>query len=148
MAQKAQRIVEAAHAFVREHCNNMDAVQKALADPDGGFRDDENGLYIFMHAYNAGKKEAVCIGQGIRPELVGKNMWYLRTPTGRHLFTEFIRLIETNAQGWIEYDWLNPYSNKIGTKVSFIKGVDLGNGRKGWIGCGYWKSREGTGGRP
>lgn len=148
VAQKAKRIVETAHAFALDHRQDMDAVQKALADPNGPYRDDENGLYIFMHAYDAEKKEAVCIGQGVRPELVGKNMWYLRTPNGRHLFTEFIHMIDKDGQGWIEYDWLNPYSNKIGIKTSYVKGIDLGSGRKGWLGCGYWKSRDRGSERP
>ena len=138
VSQKAKTMVEAVYEYINSRGQDPAYLQKALeTSPD--FRDDENRLYIFMHAYDLKKKLAVCIGQGIRPELVGKNMWHLRTPSGRHLFPEFIDLINHHGEGWIEYDWLNPYINKIQTKKSFIKGVTLKDGRTAWIGCGFWK---------
>ena len=139
VAQKAKAIVEAAHVFVLEHSDDMAAFQKALQN-DPAFSDHEKKLYIFMHCYNKEQQEAVCCGQGIRPELVGKNMWFLRTPNGRLIFHEFANMIEKNGEGWIEYDWLNPYRLKIQTKMSFLKGITLRNGQKAWVGCGFWKS--------
>jgi signal transduction histidine kinase len=138
IAQKAKAIVEAAHEYVSEHSDDMEAVQKALEE-DPRFRDDENELYIFMHAYNAARKEAICIGQGIRPELVGKNMWSLRTPNGRLLFQEEVELIEKQDEFWLEYEWLNPFTEKIETKQSFFKKIVLKDGRNAWVGCGFWK---------
>lgn len=138
LAQKAKAIVEAAHAYVSEHSDDMEAVQKALEE-DPRFRDDENELYIFMHAYDAEKKEAICVGQGIRPELVGKNMWNLRTPNGRLLFQEQVELIAEHGEFWLEYDWLNPYTKKVETKESFFKKIVLKDGRNAWVGCGFWK---------
>lgn len=138
LAAKAQAIVEAAHAFVQHQSHDMAAVQKAF-ETDTRFRDDQNQLYIFMHAYNARKKEAICIAQGIRPELIGKNMWNLRTPNGRLLFQEEVQLIETRKQFWLEYDWLNPYTKTIETKRSFFKKIVLPDGRNAWIGCGFWE---------
>ncbi|MEA2059742.1 MAG: cache domain-containing protein [Thermodesulfobacteriota bacterium] len=141
VALQAKSMVEAVYDFIIDNDYDMDKVQTALMhSPE--FLDNEKRLYIFMHAYDREKKEAVCIGQGTRPELVGKNMWHLRTPNGRHLFAGFMRLIETKGQGWIEYDWLEPYDRKIRTKVSFIKGIELKNRKKAWIGCGYWKHRK------
>ena len=63
----------------------MDAVQRAL-ETDPRFRDEQDQLYVFMHACNVEKREAICVGQGIKPELLGKNMWSLSTPTGRMPF--------------------------------------------------------------
>ncbi|MEZ4524871.1 MAG: cache domain-containing protein [Desulfobacterales bacterium] len=138
VAQKAQSIVEAAHAYISENSEDMDAVQKAL-EKDPRFRDDEKELYIFMHRYDIEKKEAVCCGQGIRPELLGKNMWQLRTPTGRLLFYEIAELVEKEGKGWLEYEWLNPYKRKIQIKVSYVMKIVLKNGQKAWVGCGFWK---------
>ena len=137
IAKKVKGIVEAAHAFVSEHSDDMAAVQKAFEE-DPRFRDDENGLYIFMHCYNAEKEEAICCGQGENPALVGKNMWNLRTPSGRLLFHEEVELIEKYDEFWLEYDWLNP-KKQIQTKHSFFKKIVLKDGRNAWIGCGYWK---------
>ena len=137
-ALKAKAMVEAAHAFIRAHLDDMPAVQKALQN-DPRFIDRENGLYIFVHCYNAAKKEAICCGQGMRPELVGKNMWHLRTPSGRLLFQELTRMVERQGEGWLEYDWLNPHTNKLQTKLSYVKGIVLKDNRKAWVGCGIWK---------
>ena len=138
VALKTKQIVEAACSYISAHSEDMQAVQHALQN-DSRFIDHKDRLYIFMHCYNAEKKEAVCCGQGIRPELVGRNMWHLRTPNGRLLFQEIEQLIKRDGGGWLEYDWLNPYTNKIQTKRSYVKGAILKDGRKVWIGSGYWK---------
>lgn len=138
VAIKVKAIVEAAHSFICAHSDDMSAVQKALKN-DPRFFDHDKELYVFVHCYNAAKEEAICCGQGIRPELVGKNMWNLRTPNGRLLFHEIIQMIEANGKGWIEYEWLNPYTKTIQTKRSYMKGLVLKDGRKAWVGCGFWK---------
>jgi signal transduction histidine kinase len=138
VAMKVKAIVDAAYSFVRAHSDDMSAVQKAL-QKDPRFIDHDKKLYVFIHCYNAAKEEAICCGQGIRPELVGKNMWHLRTPNGRLLFHEIMQMIEADGKGWIEYEWLNPYTKKIQTKRSYVRGIVLKDGRKAWIGCGFWK---------
>ena len=138
LAQKTQTLVDSAYTYVLEHSDDMSAVQEAL-EQDPRFHDHENGLYIFIHCYDLEKKEAICCGQGIRPELVGRNMWSLRTPNGRLLFYEIALIIERDGAGWIEYDWLNPYNNIIQTKRSYIRGIRFKDGRKRWIGSGFWK---------
>lgn len=140
VAEKTKAIVERVHAFVSVHSNDMSTVQYALkTHPD--FSDRDEKLYVFMHCYNIKKKEAICCGQAIRPELLGKNMWHLRTPNGRMIFDEMARMIEKDGQGWIEYDWLNPYTNTLQTKCSYMKGIVLKDGRKAWVGSGFWKKK-------
>lgn len=138
MEQKVKTIVIKAHQFVSDHSNDLELVQKAFEN-DPRFRDDENDLYIFMHAYNTEKKEAVCIVQGARPALIGKNMWALRTPNGRLLFQEEIELIQKHDEYWLTYEWLNPYTSTIQIKTSFFKRIVLKDGRNAWIGCGFWQ---------
>ena len=141
--QKAQAIVEAAHAFVSENAHDMKTVQEAL-ESDPRFRDDEDHLYIFMHTCNIERKEAICVGQGIKPDLIGKNMWFLRTPKGRLIFQEFAELIQIHDEFWLEYEWLDPYTKTIATKRSFFKKIALPDASDAWIGCGFWK-RSATG---
>ncbi|MGD9006831.1 MAG: cache domain-containing protein [Desulfobacteraceae bacterium] len=138
VAIKAKAIVEAAHAFMGARSDDMSAVQKALEN-DPRFFDHDKKLYVFVHCYNVAKEEAICCGQGIRPELVGKNMWHLRTPNGRLLLHEIAQMVEAGGQGWMEYEWLNPYTKTIQTKRSYIKGIILKDGQKAWVGCGFWK---------
>lgn len=141
MAHRVKAMVESVHAYVLTHSDDMAAVQRALVTrPD--FSDHDRNLYIFIHCYDIEKKEAVCCGQGIRPELVGKNMWHLRTPNGRLLFKEISFMVERDKEGWIDYDWLNPYTRNIQAKRSYFKGLMLKDGRKAWVGCGYWKEKQ------
>ena len=140
VAAKTKAIVEAAHTFVSAHSNDMSTVQHTFQTHPGFSNRNEN-LYAYMHCYNIERKEAICCAHAIRPELVGKNMWHLRTPNGRLLFHELARMIEKDNQGWIEYDWLNPYTNTLQTKCSYLKGIVLKDGRKAWIGCGFWKNK-------
>ena len=138
LALKTKAIVDAAYEYALEHSDDMAVVQDALQN-DPRFSDSEHALYIFMHCYHEGTDEAVCCGQGARPELVGKNMWQLRTPNGRLLFHEIREMIERDGQGWLEYDWLNPFTRTIQTKHSYARAIVLKDGRKAWIGSGYWK---------
>ena len=141
VAAETKAIVEAAHAYVQEHSDDMDAVQHTLLT-NPAFFDHGRKLYVFIHCYNIEKREAVCCGQAARPELLGKNMWHLRTPNGRLLFHEIARMIEREGAGWIEYDWLNPFTKSLQTKRSYAKGIILKDGRKAWVGCGYWKDSQ------
>jgi signal transduction histidine kinase len=138
LAVKAKGIVEAAHTFIGARSDDMAAVQRSLEN-DPRFFDHDKKLYVFVHCFDAAKEEAICCAQGIRPELVGKNMWHLRTPNGRLLLHEIAQMIETRGEGWMEYEWLNPYTKTIQTKRSYIKGIILKDGQKAWVGCGFWK---------
>jgi len=138
LAQQAKSIVKAAHAYVLEHSDDMDAVQKVLLT-DPRFRDDGNGLYVFLYCYNFEKQEAICCGHGTRKEFLGKNMWNLKTPNGRMLFRETSEKIEENPKIWIEYEWLHPMRKIIQTKKSYIMRIVVKKEQKAFIGCGFWK---------
>jgi len=140
VARKAKTIVEATCDYIRNHSNDMSAVQDALRN-DPRFSDPKNALYVFIHCYDTDRKQAIVCAHGIRPELIGKNMWHLRTPNGRLLFHEIARMVESDGEGWIEYDWLNPLADRLMTKLSYVKGIVLDDGRKAWVGCGLWKQQ-------
>jgi len=97
------------------------------------FQTDEfkkGDLYLFAYDY-----DAVCLAQGAKPALVGKNLSQLKTPTGDYLFTALIDTAK-NGGGWYEYQWMHPYEKKLRDKVSYIKPIE---GKNAFIGCGYWK---------
>ena len=139
IALKTKTMVDTAYDYVLDHEDDMSVVQYAFRH-DPRFIDREDQLYIYMHYYRVDAKEAICCGQGARPELIGKNMWNLRTPNGRLLFKEISELLSREPQGWIEYDWLNPYTQRIQTKCSYVRKITLKGGRTAWIGSGYWKN--------
>ena len=58
-----------------------------------------------------------------RPEAVGKSVLNVRDADGKFLVQEMIRIARENGEGWTEYRWLNPVTNKIQPKATFIKRV-------------------------
>ena len=97
------------------------------------FQTDEfkkGDLYLFAYNY-----DAVCLAQGAKPELVGKNLSQLKTPTGDYLFIALIEQAKKGG-GWYEYQWMHPYEKKLRDKVSYIKPIE---GMNAFVGCGYWK---------
>lgn len=138
LSQQTKEMVMAAHAYVQAHLDDMDAVQEAfMTDPK--YRDDEKELYVYLYGYTPEKGEAICMAHGARAEFLGKNLWNLRSPNGRYLFQELYGLVEKEGEGWLEYEWLNPYTKKVQTKKSYVMKVVLKDGRTAGIGCGFWK---------
>jgi cytochrome c len=58
-----------------------------------------------------------------RPAGVGQSVINVKDADGKFLVQDIIKLAKENGEGWIEYRWLNPVSNKIEPKVSFVKRI-------------------------
>ena len=58
-----------------------------------------------------------------RPAAVGKSMLNVKDPDGKPLVQDIITLAKEQGEGWIEYRWLNPASNRIEPKITFVKRV-------------------------
>jgi len=88
---------------------------KALAafnDPKGGFRDRE--LYVFCLGPD-GK-----ITASVDPKMIGTDETAVKGPDGREIGKE-IATVGSQGGGSLEYQWKNPVSGKVETKVSYIK---------------------------
>ncbi len=55
------------------------------------------------------------------PRNEGKSVLNVRDADGRLLVQDIIRTANENGEGWVEYRWLNPASNAIEKKASFVK---------------------------
>ena len=68
-----------------------------------------------------------------RPELTGKdlsNYTDKEDKSGRKLFIEFVRIVESNGEGYITYNWQwKDDPNKTAPKLSYVKGIP----ERGWI---------------
>ena len=88
---------------------------KALAafnDPKGGYQDRD--LYVFCSGPD-GKTSA-----HRDPKMVGGDTAAIKTPDGRAVGKE-IAALGAKGGGTIEYPWMNPLTNKVETKTTFIK---------------------------
>ncbi|MCK5110074.1 MAG: cache domain-containing protein [Arcobacteraceae bacterium] len=71
--------------------------------------------------------------------LKGKNLWRYKDKKGNTLFADFVRKVQADGEGWVDYVWAHPKTNKQADKTSFVKGI----GGDQLIGCGIYKN-DGT----
>lgn len=58
-----------------------------------------------------------------RPVRVGVNVSGVSDPDGRLLVQDILALARIQGEGWVEYRWLNPATNRIEPKVTYVKRV-------------------------
>lgn len=62
------------------------------------------------------------------PDGEGRSVVNVKDATGKFLVREIIKTATEQGEGWVEYRWLNPASNEIEPKISYlmrIPGTDL-----------------------
>lgn len=88
---------------------------KAVSDKSVKAYHDRD-LYPFI--YNM---KGVNVAHGARPALIGKNLIDLKDQDGKYLIREMIKISEGPGNGWVDYKWPNPITNKIEDKSSYIE---------------------------
>lgn len=57
------------------------------------------------------------------PRNEGKSVLNVKDADGKLLVQEIIRVAQEKGEGWVEYQWLNPASNRIEPKMSYVRNV-------------------------
>jgi signal transduction histidine kinase len=83
---------------------------------DGEFKHDE--IYV-----NVIDTNGVWRCYPPRPANEGKNVLAVQDANGRFLVKDIIALAKDKGEGWVEYRWLNPQTNRIAPKRTFVKAV-------------------------
>lgn len=55
------------------------------------------------------------------PKHEGKSVLNVRDADGKLLVQDIIRVARQQGEGWVEYRWLNPVSNRVEPKMSYVK---------------------------
>lgn len=58
-----------------------------------------------------------------RPAGVGQSVVNVKDPDGRFIVQDVLAVAREKDEGWVEYRWLNPASNKIEPKITYVKRV-------------------------
>lgn len=58
-----------------------------------------------------------------RPAGVGISVINVKDPDGRDIVRDILSVARDAGEGWVEYRWLNPASNRIEPKTTFVKRV-------------------------
>ena len=67
--------------------------------------------------------------------LKGKNLYKYKDLAGTQLFKNFIIKVKKDGQGWVDYVWSHPKTNKQTPKTSYVKAI----GSNQLIGAGIYK---------
>jgi signal transduction histidine kinase len=57
------------------------------------------------------------------PRNEGKSVLNAKDSSGKLLVQEIIQVARDKGEGWVEYQWLNPASNRIEPKITYVKAV-------------------------
>ena len=76
----------------------------------------DRDLYPFIY-----DMKGTCVAHGARPALIGKNLIDLKDQDGKYLIREMVAISTGPGNGWVDYKWPNPLSNKIEDKSSYIE---------------------------
>jgi signal transduction histidine kinase len=76
----------------------------------------ERDLYAFIY-----DMQGICLANGARPALVGKNLISLKDQDGKYLIQEMIDIAAGPGSGWVSYKWPSPVTNKIEDRSAFIE---------------------------
>ena len=99
-----------------------EAQQKAIASIQNLRFDGSNYLWI-------NNLEPRMIMHPIKPELNGKSMASVKDPNGKALFSDIVQLCRKQGQGFVEYTWDKPGSDKPVAKISYVQKLPQWN----WI---------------
>ncbi len=114
-AAAAQGMLEEAVTLVREQ--GMEQAAAAFNTRRGGFvRDD---LYVFAVGLDSGKFEAM----GMKPALVGTDALGLHDAAGNAVIAEMIEKTKDAPAATVDYVWLNPVTNAVEHKRSYVRRV-------------------------
>lgn len=94
--------------------DGLEAAVAAVNDPSAAefhIRD----LYAFIYL------EGVCLANGARPALVGKNLISLKDQDGKYLIKEMLAIANGPGSGWLTYKWPSPITNKIEDRGAYIE---------------------------
>lgn len=80
--------------------------------------------YFWINDY-----QASIVMHPIKPDLIGKDLSKLEDANGKKLFSEFVKVVKAQKEGFVSYLWPKPGFENAVEKVSFVKGFEPW----GWI---------------
>lgn len=125
--QQAVDLVNSAIAFYKK--NGKDKTWAAINDRKGKFVQDDGEVYVFVYDMKGN-----VIAHGQNPQEIGLNKYQAKDREGKLYVQERIKIAQEKGEGWQDYLFREPKTNKNVPKTSYIKRVD-----DYIFGCGIYK---------
>lgn len=125
---KAEALVKEAIAFAK--ANGKDKLLKEINLGSGKFHvTSDKALYVFMYDL-----KGVCVAHGFSSKYIGTNRWEVKDPDGKLYIQEMAKLAQGKGKGWVDYKFINPTTNKVEPKTSYVEAWE-GH----FVACGIYK---------
>ncbi len=92
--------------------------------------------YVFIY-----DMKAVCLFHPISAILVGKDQTMIQDARGKYLVAEMNAKAKDPGSGWVPYHWLNPKTNTVDAKCTYVKRCKM-DGRDVWVASGVYGIAE------
>lgn len=112
---EAVAMVKKAVGYIRQ--NGKDKALAEFSRPKGQFVDGE--LYIAALDLNG-----QMLAHGANPKLIGKSLLDIKDVNGKAFVREQIELAKTKGSGWVEFVWVNPVSQKMEARATYLERID------------------------
>jgi cytochrome c len=76
----------------------------------------DRDLYPFIY-----DMQGICLANGARPAVVGKNLISVKDQDGKYLIQEMVAIASGPGSGWLSYKWPSPVTNKIEDRSAYIE---------------------------
>lgn len=125
--EAAVALVDKAVAQVKK--TGVEGACKDFADPAGLFFQGE--LYVFVQDMDM---KMICHAANPK-RMNGKDLSELRDADGKYFVKEMAQLARSSGSGWVDYRWINPATQKVEPKSSYVRRVS----DTLWLGVGIYR---------
>lgn len=121
--ERLTHLVETAHSVMEMHHQkqrsgaltkeqaqkeSLKIIKKLRYDGENYFWINDMRPYMVMHPFKS--------------QLDGKDLKNNADPNGKHLFVEFVKVVEKDGAGFVDYYWPKPGKDEPVPKISYVKG--------------------------
>jgi len=109
----AQQLTLKAAALIKD--KGVDA-SRATFDANGEFKYGE--IYV-----NVVSDKGVRLVYPPKPAAENMDVLEAQDVDGKYMIKDILDVANTKGEGWVQYRWMNPATNKIGEKMTYVKSV-------------------------
>ena len=100
---------------------------------------ERSGKFLFRDFYIfVSDEKGNMLVNSVFQDLVGKNVFNMKDPTGKYFVREFINAALLKGSGWVNYLWPKPGAEFTSEKSTYVKSAKFGN-ETFIVGAGYYK---------
>ncbi|MEX2629065.1 MAG: cache domain-containing protein [Tistlia sp.] len=116
LGESAVAIAAAYHAEAEAGGTSVEEAQRAALQAIGAMR------YSGTEYFWVNDMHPTMVMHPIKPELDGSDLTGFKDPAGKHLFVEFVKMVEAQQAGFVGYLWPKPGQEQPVPKESYVQG--------------------------